>query len=144
MGFIVVAKNKQQIFFWTELAAASVQVALGWICIGYFGLAGAGMSFFGLYVWHSLLIYWIVRRLSGFRWSAANRKLNLIFLPLIGLVFCGFYLLPFWLATAAGALAALWSGIYSMRTLLKLAPVVRLPIKVRKGLALIGVMPPCE
>ena len=64
MGFVVVAKNKQQIFFWTELAAALVQVALGWICIAYFGLAGAGMSFFGLYVWHSLLIYWIVRRLQ--------------------------------------------------------------------------------
>ncbi len=144
MGFVVVAKNKQQIFFWTELAAALVQVALGWICIAYFGLAGAGMSFFGLYVWHSLLIYWIVRRLSGFRWSAANRKLNLLFLPLIGLVFCGFYLLPFWLATTAGTLAALLSGIYSMRTLLKLVSVVRLPPKVRKVLALIGVAPSCE
>ena len=144
MGFIVVARNKQQIYFWTELAAALVQVALGWICIGYFGLAGSGMSFFGLYVWHSLLIYWIVRRLSGFRWSAANRRLGRIFLPLIGLVFCGFCFFPFWLATAAGTLAVLLSGLYSVRTLLKLAPAVRLPIKVRKGLALIGVVPPCE
>jgi PST family polysaccharide transporter len=144
MGFIVVAKNKQQIFFWTELAAASIQVALGWICIKYFGLAGAGMAFFGLYVWHTILIFWIVRRISGFRWSAANRKLNLLFLPLIGLVFSGFYLLPFWLATAAGSLAAVLSGIYSMRTVLKLVPVGRLPLKVRKVLALIGVAPPCE
>ena len=95
MGFVVVAKNKQQIFFWTELAAALVQVALGWICIAYFGLAGAGMSFFGLYVWHSLLIYWIVRRLSGFRWSAANRKLNLLFLPLSAWSFAGFICFPF-------------------------------------------------
>jgi PST family polysaccharide transporter len=102
------------------------------------------MAFFGLYVWHSLLIYWIVRRLSGFRLSAANRKLNLIILPLIGLVFWGFYVLPFWLATTAGALAALGSGIYSLRTLLKLVSVVRLPLRVRKVLALIGIAPPCE
>ena len=102
------------------------------------------MAFFGLYVWHTILIFWIVRRISGFRWSAANRKLNLLFLPLIGLVFSGFYLLPFWLATAAGSLAAVLSGIYSMRTVLKLVPVGRLPLKVRKVLALIGVAPPCE
>jgi enterobacterial common antigen flippase len=142
MGFVVVAKNKQQIFFWTELAAASVQVVLGWFCIEYFGLAGAGMAFFGLYVWHSLLIFWIVRRLSGFRWSAANRKLNLLFLPLIGVVFGGFYLLPFWLATTVGTLAALLSGIYSLRALLKLAPLVRLPLRVRKVLAGLRLMPP--
>jgi O-antigen/teichoic acid export membrane protein len=135
MGFIVVAKNKQKIFIITELAAVSVQVGLAWVCIGFFGVAGAGMSFFGLYAWHSLLIYFIVRRLSGFRWSEANRRLNLLFLPLIGLVFCGFYVLPFWLATAVGALAALLSGIYSVRVLLKLVAVVRLPPKVRKMLA---------
>jgi PST family polysaccharide transporter len=144
MGFIVVAKNRQQIFFWTELAAASVQVVLGWFCIERFGLAGAGMSFFGLYVWHTVLIFWIVRRLSGFRWSAANRQLNLLFLPLIGLVFGGFYLLPFWLATTVGALTALLSGIYSLRALLKLAPVVRLPLRVRKALARLHLMPSDE
>ncbi len=141
MGFIVVAKNKQQIFFWTELAAASVQVALGWICIKYFGLAGAGMAFFGLYVWHTLLIFWIVRRLSGFRWSAANRKLNLLFLPLIGLVFCGFYLLPFWLATAAGSLAAMLSGICSMRALVDLVSLERIPGPMKRLLVLFRFAP---
>jgi enterobacterial common antigen flippase len=132
MGFIVLAKNRQQIFFWTELAAASVQVGLGWLCIGYFGLTGAGMSFFGLYVWHSVLIFWIVRRLSGFRWSAANRKLMQVFLPLIGLVFCGFYVLSFWAATAMGTMAALLSGIYAMRVLVNLVPLDRIPGPIRR------------
>jgi PST family polysaccharide transporter len=132
IGFIVLAKNIQQIFFWTELAAASVQVGLGWLCIGYFGLTGAGMSFFGLYLWHSVLIFWIVRRLSGFRWSAANRKLIQLFLPLIGLVFCGFYVFSFWVATAVGAMTALLSGIYAMRALVNLVPLDRIPGPIRR------------
>ena len=61
-----------------------------YLLVGPFGLAGATMAFFGLYVWHGLLIYVIVRRLTGFRWSAANRRNGLLFLPLIGAVFCGF------------------------------------------------------
>jgi enterobacterial common antigen flippase len=132
MGFIVVAKNRQQIFLLTELAAAVVQVGLAWPCIGYFGLSGAGMAFFALYLWHGLLIYWVVRRLTGFQWSEANRKIGRIFLPLIGMVFCSFYLLPFWLATAAGSLAALLSGIYSLRALVNLVPLDRIPGPIRR------------
>jgi antigen flippase len=44
MGFIIVAKAKQAIFFATELAWAwaLVSLALTWICVNAFGLNGAG------------------------------------------------------------------------------------------------------
>lgn len=142
MGFIVVAKNEQKIFLLTELAAVLIQVGLAWICIGHFGLSGAGMSFFGLYLWHSVLIFLVVRKLSSFRWSRANLKLNLLFLPLIGLIFCGFYLLPFWLATLAGTIAALWSGLYSMRALSRLVDLQRIPHQVRRFLAWLRIVFP--
>lgn len=141
MGFIVLAKGEQGIFFWTELAAALVQLGLAWLCITYFKLSGAGMAFFGLYVWHGLVIYWVVGRLTGFRWSPGNRKLGLIFLPLIGFVFCGFYLFPFWLAVAVGSVAAALSGAYSLRVLLHLVPVARIPAPVRKLLAALHLAP---
>lgn len=134
MGFIVLAKNEQKIFFWTEVAATVVHVGGAWLCISYFGLVGAGMAFFGLYVWHGLLIYGIVRRLSGFRWSAANRKVGLLYVPLIGVVFCGFYLLPFWVATTLGAVITLGSCFYSLRILLNLVPLDRLPRSMRSVL----------
>ena len=94
MGFIIVAKNSQAIFFGTELAWTVVNVGLTWIGVSFFGLNGAGMAFFGSYVFHGFMIYPIIRRLSGFRWSAANRKTGLIFLSSITVVFCGFYVLP--------------------------------------------------
>ena len=102
MGFIIMAKGEAKLFFWTELAWTVVNVGLSWICLRSFGLNGAGIAFFGSYVFHGLLIYPIVRRLSGFRWSAANRKAGLLFLSLIAVVFCGFYLLPNPFAIAPG------------------------------------------
>ena len=132
MGFIIVAKARQSIFFWCELAYTSVYIVLAWLCIRYFGLNGSGMAFFGSYVFHGLLIYPIVRWLTGFRWSASNRRVGLFFLGSIGLVFCSFYLLPFWASTAVGTLAALGSGIYSLRTLCKLVSLHRAPRFVQR------------
>ena len=127
MGFIIVAKARQSIFFWSELAYTAVYIAAAWVGIRYFALDGAGMAYFGSYVFHWLMIYPIVRWLTGFRWSAANRQIGMIFLGSIGLVFCSFYLLPFWASTAVGTVAALLSGLYSLRTLCKLVSLHRAP-----------------
>ena len=135
MGFIVLAKGANWIFLWTEVAASLVHVGIAFFLIGHFGLPAAGMAFFGLYVWHSLLIYVIVRRLTGFRWSATNKRTGMLYLPLIGIVFCGFFVLPFWVATALGALAAVASSIYSLRALVRLVPLERMPRIMRPLLA---------
>jgi PST family polysaccharide transporter len=143
MGFIVVARNEQKIFIATEIAAVSVQVGLAWLFIDHFNknAVGAGISFFGLYLWHTLLIYFIVRRLTGFRWSSANCKLLWIFLPLIGLSFGAFYVLPFGWATAVGTLAALLSGVYSLRSLAHLVALERIPRPVRRLLNGLRLLP---
>ncbi|OWV72633.1 hypothetical protein ATY76_07380 [Rhizobium sp. R339] len=131
MGFIVLAKGAQTIFFWTEVAATLVHVGLAWLFVSKLGTLGAGMAFFGLYVWHSILIYVIVRRLTGFRWSRANRRHALLFLPASGLVVSGFLLLPAWSATVIGCVAVVVTGLYSLRMLVELLPPESLPAIVR-------------
>jgi O-antigen/teichoic acid export membrane protein len=133
IGFIIIARGEQRIFFLTELAWALVNIGLSWVCVKSFGVNGAGMAFFGSYVFHGFMIYPIVRRLSGFRWSVANKKTGLLFLSSIAVVFCSAYILPSLLATAVGALALILSSIYSVRVLLNLVspdsiprPVLRL------------------
>ncbi len=132
MGFIIVAKGKQTPFFLTELAWTVVNVGLSWLCLRSFGLNGAGMAFFGSYVFHGLIVYPTVRHFSGFRWSVANRRTGLLFSSLIAVVFCGFYLFPFWLATAVGVAAALLSSVYSVRALINLIPLDRIPRPILK------------
>jgi enterobacterial common antigen flippase len=139
MGFIIVAKGKSNLIVCTEVAWTVVNVGLSWVFLREFGLNGTGMAFFASYVFHALMIYPIVRWLSGFRWSAANRKSGLLFLFLIAVVFCGFYVLPAALATFIGTLATVLSSAYSIRALFTLIPMDRLPAAIQGLLTRIGV-----
>jgi O-antigen/teichoic acid export membrane protein len=127
MGYVVVAKGAPLTFFWTEVAATAVHVGLAWLLVTRLGLNGSGAAFFGLYVWHGLVIYVVVRRLSGFRWSPENLRLGGTFLVLIALVFCSFYLLPPWVATLGGLVCTLGTGMYSIRAIATLVPAESMP-----------------
>jgi len=136
IGFIILAKGAQGFFFWTELAWTVVHLGLAWVCVGIFGGAGAGIAFFGSYVFHGALIYPCVRHLTGFRWSAANRQTGLLFLVLITPVFYSLLMHSFPVGMAVGALATLLSGIYSLRALVSLVPVEEMPRPIQRLLAL--------
>jgi PST family polysaccharide transporter len=131
IGFIIVAQNRQAVFFATELAWAVASVALAWLCIGRFGLAGAGIAFFASYVLHGCTIYPIVRWASGFRYSAVNRRAGLFFAASIGAVFCGFYAMPPLAAAVAGTAATVASTFWSIRSLLGLVEADRIPPSLR-------------
>jgi antigen flippase len=136
MGFIVLAKGAQGYFFWSEAAWTLVYLGLAWICVGAFGVEGAGIAFFGSYIFHCLMIYGVVRRLSGFRWSAANRETTWLNLSLIAVVFCGFYRLPAAQALGLGLIAVMLSSVYSMQVLLDLlAEEGAIPPRLGKWLA---------
>jgi PST family polysaccharide transporter len=120
MGFIIVAKGRQTLFFIAELAWSSVGLLLAWTCITEFGLVGAGIAFFGSYVFHWLMIYAMVRTVSGFRWSAANARASLLMSCLIAGVFAGFYALPASLAIVLGIIASIATTIHSLRSLASL------------------------
>lgn len=132
MGFIIVAKGRQAVFFATELAWTVASLGLAWVCVTYVGLSGAGIAFFGSYVLYGILLYPVVNRLSGFHWSAANQRIGLLFLSLITLVFCGFYVLPLPFAACLGAFATLLSGVYSIRVLSRFVSWDLLPRPIRR------------
>ena len=139
LGFIIVARGEQTIFFLTELAWAVVNVGLSWLCLQYFGVDGVGIAFMGSYVFHWLMIYPIVRRLSGFAWSAANAKTTLAYIALIACVFGAFSVMPTWSATILGVIAIAVSSVYSIKTLLALVSPAPLPPPILRLLGLFGV-----
>ena len=57
MGYIIVAKGAQTLFFATELAWTAVNVGLSWLFVSRFGVAGAGIAFFASYVFQPTMIY---------------------------------------------------------------------------------------
>jgi PST family polysaccharide transporter len=141
LGFILVSRGLRSLFVGIDLACALVHIGLAWGFVAAYGVAGAGMAFFGSYLFHALAIYPLVRNVTGFRYSRANHRLLLLFLSLIGLVFSGFYLLPSAWATAVGALAAVGSGVYTIRVLAHLIPLDRAPPLVRRTLSLLRLVP---
>jgi PST family polysaccharide transporter len=127
MGYIIVAKNRQALFFAAELAWTVVNLTLSWLFVGWFGLTGAGIAFFGSYVFHSVMVYAIVRHLTAFHWTRANFRTGLFYIAAIGTTFCAFEWLPFPWATAFGILATAVSAFWSLRVLLTLMSPSQLP-----------------
>ena len=127
MGYILLAKGAAKVFFWTELVTNALQVGLVYAAVQAFGLVGAGIGFFGMYVFYWLCIYLVVRRLSGFRWSSANRRLALALVPLITIVFGAWYVLPALVVTGLGLIVTVLAGVYSLKTLCSLMPLSRFP-----------------
>jgi enterobacterial common antigen flippase len=138
MGFVIMAKGESNIFFWTELAWTIVNVGLSWIFVKSFGLNGAGIAFFGSYIFHGLMIYPIVHGMSGFRWSPENMQTGFVFLFVVAVAFCSCFFLPFWYAFPIGLIALVSSSVYSIRRLLRLIPVERIPQPLRRLLELLS------
>lgn len=131
MGFIILAKGAQKMFFWTEVAAACVHVGLAWLLLGAIGLVGTGIAFAGLYAWHGLLIYVLVRRLSGFRWSSENLALGAIFAGLTVTVLVAVELLPFWPGLAVALTGTAIGCWFSLAQLIRMVPQRWIPVPVQ-------------
>jgi antigen flippase len=99
-----------------------------------FNLNGAGIAFFVSYVFHVLMIYLIVRRLSGFQYSTTNVKVGLLFILILVIVFCGFYGLPYRVALAVDMLVLTATSIYSIRQILNLVSPTLIPRPVLRML----------
>lgn len=117
MGFVLLAKGKGKLFFWTELLANAVHISLIWGGIYCFGLNGAGMAFFGLYVFYWTLIFFVVKKLTRFTWSMANIRIGLLILPAVGTVFLARYFLADIWYIILGITVTIAFGFYSVKTL---------------------------
>jgi hypothetical protein len=60
------------------------------------------------------------------------------------MVFCGFLLLPFWVATALGTAGTVISGIYSLRSICRLVSINRAPRAIRSLLLWSRIVPPAS
>ena len=141
MGFILVAKGERKLFFWTELLSNGLFIFLAWAGLTVFGLKGSGIAFFALYAAYWTGIYLVVRRLSGFRWSAANLRLATLFAPGITAVFLSWYFLPPVAIAFFGMTLTLLTALYSLRTLCTLVPLERFPAPAQKIILLLRLAP---
>jgi antigen flippase len=141
LGFVIVAKAQQVKFMAVEILATVVHVGLAYLGVKFYGVNGAGMAFLGLYMVHACVIYWLVHRTTGFRWSPENIRVGSCVLLLTLASFLAFELAPFWPATVFGLVATVIASLYALRRLTRLVPLDRLPGPVRKIIVLLRIAP---
>jgi antigen flippase len=140
MGIIILAKGARNLLFWSELGWALVYVALAWVCVAAFALNGAGLAFFGAYIFHVVMVYLIVRRLSGFRYSSVNKNNSMLFGSTLSLLVCGFWYLPHNTAMLVGISALTATSIYSARQILNFVSPILVPRPVLRVLKWFGLV----
>lgn len=122
MSFVFLARGKKGLAVGSDLAWTIVHLGLAWISVGLFGLQGAGAAFFGSYAFHVILVYVLLRRLCGFRWSRENQTTAIILLSLTSVVFLLTQTVQLgWALYVVGSLAVGVTTVYSVRALVPLA-----------------------
>jgi PST family polysaccharide transporter len=132
LGYLLIAKGASRIFVSVDIVAATVQLTLSAIMIPRLGPAGAGIAFFGMYIFHTLLVYIIARRMIGFRVSQENVRIFGIFISTIAVVFCSLAFLPVWPATIVGCVGTAASGLFVSRSLISRIPPTSWPASIRR------------
>jgi len=120
MGFIMLAKGAKGWYFWTELISNLISLGFMWIGIRLFGLVGAGVAFFALYVFYVFLALCVSKYLTGFAWS--RHSLRLIGMTIISAIISVLVIrtLPLLYDAIVGGILAALTGCYSLRELSRL------------------------
>jgi PST family polysaccharide transporter len=120
MAYLLLAKGKTELYFWTEVSYNMLHAGLIWACVQLWGLPGTGIALFVLYVYYSVLMSVVTQRLSGFAWSMPNKRFALIAIPTVAFIFMCPMMLPSpWHIISSGVITTL-VGLYSFRTLVSL------------------------
>ena len=134
MGFIIMAQGRGRLFMGFDVVNNLAGLVFLWLGVRFWGLPGAGIAFFAQYSLCWLMDYVMARSLIGFRFSPANRRIALVLMPVVLVVFLSRSLLSeFWSTVFSGIMAVLMA-VFSFRTLLAvLGPerVADLMLKVR-------------
>lgn len=141
MAFVMMAKNSQKLFFWTELFSNTLYVVLVWFGVRSFGLNGVGMAFVMLYAVYAAIAYLIVRYLTGFRWSQENLWIASVYGLLAIGVFAAGRFLPLLPALGLGFLITTTTGVFSVKKLCAMIPPERFPRRARNLLISLRLLP---
>ena len=120
LGFVLLARGRGVALVWTEVAAWSVYVLLSWLGLETFGLVGVGMAFLGLYIFHSIMMYSVVRSMSGFRWQSSNVRLIAVGVITTSVALWARLSIPEPWATGVGLTLALVTGLLCLRALMRI------------------------
>jgi O-antigen/teichoic acid export membrane protein len=107
----------------TELASSALHIALLLVGMRLFGLDGVGISFALLYFCYTIGVLFICRSLSGFEWSRQAKRILILSLTLVAMIFIVLRILPEGWGLACGLLLTTVSALGCLQGLQRLLKV---------------------
>jgi len=120
MGFMLIAKGKSILFTLSELAFGVINVGLILLCMKLWKLEGVGVSFALSYLAYTVMMAVVVRRLTGFRWSATALKILAPAVLILAAIFGCTRFLPERWSVGIGLIMTAAAGLASVLALQKL------------------------
>ena len=123
MGFLFIARAKAKYFFWLQMLNNALHLFLVFWLISTFGLVGAGIGFFILYILHVLYMYVLIRRENGYEWEPVVIRNVLIFAAIFA---ASFLILNFtgpWVGTSIVVLFAILLSLFAIKKMMQIMEV---------------------
>lgn len=122
IGYLLLARGQGRLFFWAEVSANAVYVGTATLLLmaGDWGVTGAGVAFFLMYLYYLVVTTLMARHLIGFRWARDNGLLFLIFLAGTLVVFVATFSSNVLVSTGLGLLVSAGLGLFAVRRLVNL------------------------
>jgi PST family polysaccharide transporter len=118
MGFVLLAKGEKYWFIFSETFFNALHIVFIFTGLHFFGLRGAAIAFFAMYVLYVFGIRLIAGHLIGFSWNKASKRLIITQVSLIAAGFVAALVLPELWSMALGSLLSVVMGLYCLRQLL--------------------------
>ncbi len=117
LSFILLAKASKTAFLFAEISANALYITLTYASLEMFGLVGAGIAFFSMYVYYTLLMRVLVGRLVGFRFSTENVRLLFMTIAVSAGVFLATTLAGGMVVVIISSIVVCVVGAYSLHSL---------------------------
>lgn len=119
MNYIFVAKGLAKRLVFIETCSSILHILLIWYGIEHFGIQGVAIAYFILNVCYLGLMIILTKHLTGRVWSWGLRRLIIVFLPLIVIVFSSVQLLSTIQAIMIGSFVLILSSSFCLYELTK-------------------------
>lgn len=122
IGYLMIARGQGRLFFAAEASTNAVYVGAVYLFLQVenWGVAGAGLAFFVMYLYLFALATLVARRLIAFRWSHENIRVLFLLTAGTSVVFAVTFIPNKLLASGIGLLVSTIIGLYAVRRLISL------------------------
>ena len=117
LGIVMLALGRRKILIVTETMTHGLHMVLVGAGLFMFGIEGAAIAFFVLYIIYIAVVYMVARHLTGFSWSHASRRLLLTLLLIVVMTFIVVRLTPLWAGSVFGVIATFVVSLFCMHGL---------------------------